>query len=104
MVNGTAAGSSIPKQVERFAWLSKSTARTFFPISARQYARFQELAVLPTPPLNDPHIIILPIMYTASFDSDFLIVLSFRISLRLPQPSGSLRQTPAAHLQPWKSL
>ena len=30
-------------------------------VSCSEYAKFQELAVLPTPPLNDPHIIILAI-------------------------------------------
>ena len=59
--------SSTPKQVVRLAWLSKSTARTFFPMLAREYARLYVLTVLPTPPFAAPIKMILPIF--ASYSS-----------------------------------
>ena len=53
------------KDVVKFAWLSKSTARTRFPIFRRQYARLNVVVVLAVPPFCEPIIYIFPILNTS---------------------------------------
>ena len=90
---------SIPKQVVKLAWLSKSTASTFFPIFCREYARFNVVVVLPTPPFCEPIIYILPINQYTPFPSATLHAscCCSNVSIKFAVSIGVIISLPSSH-------